>query len=62
MLPLPRRVFILTQAVSDYRTDITINGVRQTVTIHNGLNLGDKVVLLRVMNGQNFIVLSKEVP
>jgi hypothetical protein len=62
MLPIKRAVIKLTQAVSDYQVDITIDGTRQTATIHNGLRVGDKVILLRVLNGQNFIVLSKVVP
>jgi hypothetical protein len=62
MLPIPRAALILTQTVSDYQVDMTIGNETQSVTIRNGLKSGDNVILLRVLNGQNFIVLSKAVP
>lgn len=50
----------LTRAVMDYETEITINGVRETCTIHNGLKTGDKVTMIRVQGGQQFVVIDKE--
>ena len=32
---------------------------RKTITVHNGLIVGDRVILLRVQGGQNFIVLDR---
>ena len=46
MLPLPRSALILTETVTNSENPLTV---------------GDKVVMLSVMNGQNFIVLSRVV-
>lgn len=38
----------------------TLDGAAtQQVTINRGLRVGDKVLMLRVLNGQNFIILSR---
>lgn len=45
--------------VTDYETDITIDGVTKLATIHNGLKSGDKIVLLRAQGGQQFLIIDK---
>ena len=49
---------ILTSNVIE-RTEQVKGGAGGTVTVTEGLKAGDKVLLLRVQKGQQFIVLSK---
>ena len=49
---------ILTSNVIE-RTEPVKGGAGGTVTVTEGLKAGDKVLLLRVQKGQQFIVLSK---
>jgi len=60
---LPEDVFVLTKAVEAWDEEVTIEysgGTPQTATIHHkGLQVGDKVVLLRVLKGQKYIILSR---
>lgn len=58
MPPIPETALSLTDAVIA-RTVKVQGGAGGTVTIHEGLKTGDKVLMLRVKNGQNYIVLSK---
>jgi hypothetical protein len=61
MPPLPSEVLLLTDAVKERIEDVTNSNdeVIGTVTVQHGLEAGDKVLMLRVMKGQQFIVLSK---
>ncbi|KNY25010.1 DUF2577 family protein [Pseudobacteroides cellulosolvens] len=56
-LELPDSVIILTSNVIEKKI---IVGVEE-ITINEGLQINDKVILLRVEKGQKFIVLSKVV-
>ena len=60
---LPEDVFVLTEAVKAWNEEVVVDypgGTSQTVTIHHkGLQVGDKVVLLRVLKGQKYIILSR---
>ena len=60
---LPEDVFVLTEAVKTWDEVAVVDypgGTSQTVTIHHkGLQVGDKVVLLRVLKGQKYIILSR---
>lgn len=73
-LILTEEFFLLTKAVVDYTINMsvnhttTVNGEHshshgyvgtKAFTIHNGLQTGDKVILLRVQGGQQFVVLDK---
>ena len=60
MPPLPAEVLLLTDAVKE-RVEDVLDGdtVIGTVTVQHGLETGDKVLMLRVLKGQQFIVLSK---
>ena len=65
---------VLTRNVTDYSVEATIDwntedadthnhnivGVKK-ITIHNGLNIGDKVVLLKKKGGQKYLILDKVV-
>ena len=60
---LPADVFVLTTAVKAWDEEVTIDyngGNPQNAIIHHkGLQVGDKVVLLRVLKGQKYIILSR---
>lgn len=60
---LPADVFILTEAVKAWDEEVTIEyngGIPQAAVIHHkGLQVGDKVILLRVLKGQKYIILSR---
>lgn len=60
MPPLPAEVLLLTDAVKE-RVEDVLDGdtVIGKVTVQHGLETGDKVLMLRVLKGQQFIVLSK---
>lgn len=51
----------LTKAVTDYRTEISINGgAKQPCTVYNALRIGDIVTMVRAHGGQQYIVIDKE--
>lgn len=58
-LILTKSFLKLTKAVTDYETTITIDGEEKTVTIHNALAVGDKVILIRQAGGQEYTVMDK---
>ena len=65
---------VLTRNVTDYSVDVSVDwdtedasdhqhnlvGVKK-ITIHNGLKIGDKVVLLKKKGGQKYLILDKVV-
>jgi hypothetical protein len=60
MQPLPEEALILTDTVkAKSYSGTTSDGASFSVTINEGLAVGDRVVLLRCASGQRFIVLSK---
>lgn len=52
---------VLTRHVTDYDVDVTISDKKQIMTIHNALQVDDKVVLLRVQGGQKYVVMDRVV-
>lgn len=58
MQPIPEKSLILTSSVIAKTVPVQ-GGQGGTVTINEGLAVGDKVVMLRVSRGQRYIVLSK---
>ena len=53
---------ILTRNVTDFKTKITIDGSdKKEITIHNALQVNDKVVLLKQKGGQKYLVLDRVV-
>lgn len=58
-LPLTKEFLILTNMVKDYNVEVTLGGTKQICTIHNGLKINEKVLLLRVQGGQQYIVLDR---
>lgn len=58
-MTLTEKQLVLSSLVKDFKVDMTLNDTRQNVTIHMGLKSGEKVMLLRVQGGQQFIVLDR---
>ena len=52
---------VLTRNVKDFKTKVTIDDVMKTLTIHNALQLGDEVILLKKKGGQKYLVLDRVV-
>lgn len=59
--PLTMAQLILTRNVKDCEIEMTIDQVKEKITVHNALKLGDKVMLVKMQGGQKYIVLDKEV-
>lgn len=60
MQPLPEEALIKTEAIiSKTYSGTTSDGASFSVVINEGIQAGDKVVMLRCQHGQRFIVLSK---
>ena len=68
-LILPEQALILTDAVRDHEKSITISGITDssgdsistttTITVHNALNVGESVILIRVQGGQKYLIIGK---
>ena len=75
-MTLQAPILILTNNVRDYVVDIEVSwqtglggdpihnhsiSGRKTVTVRNGLKIGEKVILLKMQGGQKYIVLDRVV-
>lgn len=58
-LTLTEKQLVLSSLVRDFKVDMTTNDTRQNITIHLGLKVGEKVMLIRVQGGQQFVVLDR---
>lgn len=54
---------VLTRSVTDFKTKVTIESLsgKREMTVHNALQVGDEVILLRKKGGQKYLVLDKVV-
>lgn len=57
---------VLTRNVTDYTVDVSVEENTEgldvkKITIHNGLKIGDEVVLLKKKGGQKYLILDKVV-
>lgn len=75
-MTLQAPILILTNNVRDYAVEVDVNwstnsggdpahshpiSGRKIMTVHNGLKLGEKVLLLKMQGGQKYIVLDRVV-
>ena len=58
-LTLGKLQLVLTRNVIDFEAEITIDGEKKKIIIHNKLQVGDEVILLRQQSGQKYIVEDK---
>ena len=56
---------VLTRNVTDYTIPVTMGwlteNTRREITIHNGLKIGDEVILLKKKGGQKYLILDRVV-
>lgn len=50
---------VLTRNVTDYVINITIDGIKKQITIHNSLVVGDEVVMVQNQGGQEYIIVDR---
>ena len=67
-LSLGQAQLILSRNVSDFTTEVSVGWTttdghpiqgRKKITVHNGLVVGDEVILYRMQGGQKFIVIDR---
>lgn len=68
-LILPEKVLVLTDAVKDHDVEITLTGLTDSrgdsvsgtsvITIHNALQIGESVILLRMQGGQKYMIIGR---
>ncbi len=68
-LTIPEKLLVLTDAVRDYQTEMTLSGLtdsrgdsvsgRSVITIHNALKAGEAVLLLRMQGGQKYMIIGR---
>ena len=58
-LTLGKSQLVLAREVTDYTTEVTVDGEKKKITIHNGLAVGNEVILLRQQDGQKYIVVDR---
>ena len=58
-LTLGKSQLVLAREVTDYTTEVTVDGEKKKITIHNGLVVGNEVILLRQQDGQKYIVVDR---
>ena len=59
-MTLGKAQLVLTRNVTDFKTKITDSEKRE-ITIHNALQVGDEVILLKKKGGQKYLVLDRVV-
>ena len=50
---------VLSRTVTDYRLSVTKNEEPEWITVHNGLKVGEEVILFQVSGGQKYIVIDR---
>lgn len=58
-LVLEEEFLVVAKHLNDYKQEITQNGEKRTILIHNALKKGDEVLVLQNQGGQSFAVLEK---
>lgn len=60
-MKLTKEFLVLSGAVSEQTGQITLDGQKKEVILHNGLKAGESVILLRQQGGDTFVVLDRMV-
>lgn len=58
-LTIPSALLVVPQHLTDYTVNTTTDSEKKTITIHNALQIGDKVALLRKQGGQSYFILDR---
>lgn len=56
---LPSSFLILTSLVTNHTVNMTVDGETKPYEVNLGLEVGEAVILLRVHNGQKFIIIDR---
>lgn len=58
---LGEKQLILSERVTDFETMVTVDQEteKKKITVHNGLVVGDEVLLIRLQGGQEFLVIDR---
>ena len=52
---------VLPEKMTDYSINFTVDGVMKRMTVHNGLKIGDEVILIKKKGGQKYLIFDKVV-
>ena len=52
---------VLARNVTDYNMKITMDNQEKIIKVHNGLKVGEEVLLIRKQGGQKYIVMDRMV-
>lgn len=58
-LTIPSSVLVVPEHLTDRDVSVTIDGEVKTIMVHNTLNIGDNVALLRKQGGQSYFILDR---
>lgn len=56
---VPESMLIVPKHLTDYTVEITIDGVDKKIKVHNALEVGNKIALIRKKGGQSFYILDR---
>lgn len=75
-LPLPGSFFLIPERLTDHQVEVSVGwetstdgthphnhrvAGRRTMTVHGGLRVGDKLLLLAVQQGQKYLIIDRVV-
>lgn len=55
-----QKMLLLTRTVTDYEVEMTVDGVQQKIQMHNALQVGETVILLRMQGGKKFLIVDRK--
>ena len=56
---LPQSLLVVPKSLTNYMTQITIDGVTKNITVYNELKVNDKVALVRQHGGRSYLIVDK---
>lgn len=56
---IPSSMLVVPKHLTTYEVSVTINGDKKKMTIHNALQVNDKVALIRQKGGQSYLILDR---
>lgn len=56
---IPSSMLVVPQHLTNYEVSVTLDEDRKKMTIHNALQVNDKVALIRQKGGQSYLILDR---
>lgn len=56
---IPSSMLVVPKHLTTYEVSVTIDGDKKKMTIHNALQVNDKVALIRQKGGQSYLILDR---